>query len=158
MIELNGHIDKDGKPTIHRKAEMEAWFTKNAGKDFKIKVERKYKKRSDPQNRYYFGVVVPLIRERLLQLGNDFTLEETHEALKAKFNVHEILNDKGVSDEIVKSTAKLRTIEFMEYLDRITMWAAQFLGITIPAPNEQLTIDSIVLLTGNNGVIIAEGK
>lgn len=141
MIELSGHIDENGQPKIHNKKELDKWFDKHSGKDFKIKVERKYKKRSNNQNAYYFGVVIPLINERLRELGNEFSNQDVHEAMKAKFSVGEIVNENQVQEEFVRSTATLRTVEFMEYLDKITVWAAQFLGLAIPAPNEALEID-----------------
>lgn len=141
MIELSGHIDENGVAKIHNNKELSAWFLKHAGKDFKIKVERKFKKRSNSQNAYYFGCVIPLINERLRELGNEFSNQDVHEAMKSKFCVGEIVNENGVQEEFVRSTATLRTVEFMEYLDKITVWAAQFLGITIPLPNEAIEID-----------------
>lgn len=141
MIEFNGHIDENGTPKIYHKKELDEWFKNNAGKDFRIKVERKRKKRSTPQNAFYWAVVVPMIKDRLNELGHEFNDDDTHDALKAKFNTVEIINKDEVSDEIVKSTTKLTTVEFMEYLDKVMRWASEFLGIVIPEPNSQTEID-----------------
>jgi hypothetical protein len=140
MIELNGEINAEGKAHIFNQKELTKWFADNAGKRFTIKVERLKKKRSTPQNAYYWGVVVPMVRERLYELGNECTTQDTHEVLKAKFNTIEVLNTDNVSDEIVQSTKVLSTVGFMEYLDKIQRWANQFLGIVIPNPNEQVTL------------------
>lgn len=157
MLELNGEINDKGVATIFNRKELEDWFVKNSGKRFKIKVERRYKKRSEQQSRYYWGVVIPLIRERLKDLGNEFSSQDTHEALKAKFNTGEIKNESGVQEEFVLSTAKLRTVEFMEYLDKIQRWANEFLGLVIPLPNEQLKIDSVIIVEHDKevGALIA---
>lgn len=140
MIELNGKVDESGKAKIYHRKEMEDWFAKNAGKDFTIKLERKKKSRSSMQNAYYWGVVLPTVRDRLAELGNEFSLQDTHEALKAKFNLVEIKNNDEVSDEFVQSTSKLSTTEFMDYIDKVQRWANQFLGIIIPQPNEQIKL------------------
>lgn len=143
-MELAGYIDENGKLSIYRRKELDQWIKANPKRNVVLKMELKRKKRSNQQSRYYWGVVVPIIREAFVALGNDFSEQDTHEALKAKFNCKDIENAGGVTDEIVISTSKLTTVEFMVYLERITIWAAQFLGVTIPAPNEQLTIDAII--------------
>lgn len=39
---------------------------------------------------------------------------------------------------IQSSTAKQNTVEMMDYIAEIQMWAAEYLNITIPDPGEQL--------------------
>lgn len=50
------------------------------------------------------------------------TPEDTHENMKRQFRI--------------QSTAKLKTGEFEEYLESIRRWAAQFLELPIPDPNQ----------------------
>ena len=78
--------------------------------------------RSNPQNKYYFGVVVDMISE---ETGNE--PEETHELLKLKF-----LKPMGKAN-----TTQLSTQEFKIYLEKIQIWAIQTLNLNIPDPNEE---------------------
>ena len=78
--------------------------------------------RSNPQNKYYFGVVVDMISE---ETGNE--PEETHELLKLKF-----LKSMGKAN-----TTQLDTKEFNIYIEKIQRWAAQELSCVIPDPNEK---------------------
>src|SRR5690242_8516545 len=49
-------------------------------------------KRSSQQNRYYWGLVVPIIQQGIKNLGTELTKEETHEFLKSRFNTEELVN------------------------------------------------------------------
>jgi len=84
------------------------------------------KDRSNQQNNYYHGVVVMMLAKEL-----GMTAMETHDALKIKFLSR---TDKKLLT--VKSTTQLSTKEFMEYTEAIQRWAAEFLNISIPNPNE----------------------
>lgn len=50
------------------------------------------------------------------------------------------MNEHGEVAEYPGSTAGLNKAEFSEYLDAIIQWAAEFLSIEIPAPNESLKL------------------
>lgn len=100
------------------------------GKDIQITIAKRQYKRSDRQNRYYFGVVVDIIGNEL-----GYSPEEIHELLKALFLKTKI-PFKGNEVEIVKSTTALNTQEFEEYLEKIRIWASTELGVVIPLPNE----------------------
>jgi len=119
------------------------------GKPIEVTFQRKRKRRSDQQNRYYWGVVIPLIVEAFIDLGHDeLTLgnSESHEAihamLKRRFLPDGItLEDRqGNVYELDPSTTKTTTVEFTEYIERTQVWAAECLGINIPDPNEQLVL------------------
>jgi hypothetical protein len=54
----------------------------------------------------------------------------------------EVVNQElGEVIKLSKSTTELSTIEWEEYMDQIRTFATEFLNITIPLPNETLTID-----------------
>ena len=101
-------------------------FSKREGKRVTVTVSTYKKYRSNPQNSYYFGVVVALIAE---EIGD--SVENTHEALKAKF-----LYDMTGDLPKVRSTTDLSTLEFEEYLEKIRRFASEFLGMFIPDPND----------------------
>lgn len=105
-------------------------------------IIEKTNKRSTPQNRYYFGIVVPMIRAGFIDLGHELTKDETHEFLKARFNSKQVVNeDTGEAIEIPQSTTRLSKTDFMEYIEKIQRFAATYLNMVIPDPNEQLTIN-----------------
>ena len=97
------------------------------------------RQRSIPQNRYYRGVVVPLVREGLYEAGYDEvkTNEDAHEVLKGLFHKKNIVN-KLTGDVIttVLSTTELTIPDFEKYIETICKWAAEFLGVAIPAPHQ----------------------
>jgi hypothetical protein len=94
--------------------------------NYHVVIKKQEKQRSNNQNKYYWSVVVGMISDE-----TGLTPDETHEALKIKFlpKHHDIL-------PTVKSTTKLSTIEFQAYIAEIVMFAAEFLGVIIPDPNE----------------------
>ena len=112
------------------------------GKRVKIVISELKKKRSNPQNRYYWGFVIPPITELLRDFGNDVDADETHEFLKEHVGklVAVVLDGNGVRHKIVQSSAKQDTAKFEEYLERIRAWAAEY-QLIIPLPNEVLQGD-----------------
>lgn len=96
------------------------------------------KGRSTQQNRYYWGCVLPIIKEALKeQHGLVYSSEDLHEFLKIKLNSIEIHNQEGVVEKMPISTTELSTTEFEEYMENVRRWADDLLGVIIPLPNEQ---------------------
>lgn len=128
----NGQIEN---PAAVRKTFLEL-------KDGKYLFEiSQHNKRSNQQNRYYFGLCIPLIQKGLQDLGHDVTKEETHDFLKARFNADEIFSkETGGVLLFPLSTTRLNKEDFSLYIERIQNFAAEFLNITIPDPGEQLKI------------------
>ena len=108
--------------------------------NYKIVIEKIYNKRSNPQNAYLWGVVYPVVRDGLIDTGfdefkQDYDLEMTHELCKFRFLKAEIVSEDGEVMEIIGSTRRLRTVEFMEYLNSIGKWASEYLSVFIPEPD-----------------------
>jgi hypothetical protein len=137
-IELYGTISDEGVLTITNRPRLTEWCQQNKGKNIVVKLERKYNKRSSPQNRYYHGVVVQEIRLGFLDVGYEMSADEVHYFLKQKFNAIEVPGVGGEVIEVPGSTTEMTTVQFMEYVDRIARWAAEYLNVTIPAPNTDL--------------------
>lgn len=127
---------------ITNKVKVRQVFTGLKDGKYLVRVDV-FKKRTLPQNAYYHGVVVPMVREGLYNIGyNEVkTNEDAHEILKHLFLKKKMVNEKN-GDEITlaSSTAELKTVEFNVYLEEIWQWASDYLGIVIPAPNEQLVM------------------
>lgn len=98
------------------------------------------KQRSSPQNSYYWGVVIEVLANHS-EIG--YTKDEWHEILKHKFLRITLWIPKkdGIKEMsvITKTTTKLTTKDFEEYLSQIRSWASQDLGCFIPEPNEMET-------------------
>jgi hypothetical protein len=137
-LELYGHINEIGEFIPHNRPRFNEWARRFPGKEISVRFERKSTKRSDPQNRYYWGCVIKEIAIRLRDLGHDWlTDEDVHDMMKLKFNHEQIISEEGEVLELPKSTANLTKTQFGEYIDRIRMWAADFLEINIPDPGVQ---------------------
>ena len=106
-----------------------------------VSVEKVYKKRSNPQNAYYHGVIVFKFAELYLeQTGEKITSDEAHEMLKAQCNSKEVINQlTGEVRTLPQTTTKLTTVEFEEYLERCRAFILEWFGCVIPLPNEQLS-------------------
>jgi len=89
-----------------------------------IRIKKYIQKRSNPQNRYYWKIVVNMVADHC-----GMTPQEAHEGLKWMF-----LKERGEYMPTVKSTAKLTTKEFVDYIEQCVIWAAQFLSVVIPDP------------------------
>lgn len=88
--------------------------------------------RTNPQNRYYFGVVLALISN---EIGH--TVEECHEIFKAKFLPVKQLKVGGKIYHIPGSTKELMTAEMDEYVEKIRRFAATTLYLSIPDPEKK---------------------
>lgn len=108
-----------------------------------LTLQSKTKGRSSPQNRYYWGCVLPIIKEALReQHGLIYDSEDLHDFLKIKFNSIEIVNEDEVVEKLPVSTTALNTAEFEAFLENIRIWGNDFLNIIIPLPNEQAELFS----------------
>ena len=111
------------------------------GYDICITIEKARRKRSNPQNKYYWGVVVFLITKTISDMGNLWTAEDTHLYLRNKFLLESVpVNDSGEFIDRAKSTTELATFEMETYLEQVRAWAAQTLGVVVPLPNEDLQL------------------
>ena len=140
-VSINCNIE-NGKISTNRKV-LERSIKEFDCKRVTITIEKAKKKRSNGQNAYYFGVVVPMIKNALNEsYGEKFGTQEIHEFLKQKFNGVEVVNEEtGEVLIIAKSTTENTTSDFMDYLAEIKTFGEEFLNIDIPEPNEQLTLE-----------------
>lgn len=137
MTEIILHI-KDHAPSNPKT--LDALFYSLSDGRYIVRIKNT-KHRSLPQNAYYHGVIVPMVKDGLIFMGfNEVkTNEDAHEVMKHLF-LKEKIKSEQTGDEIIipGSTAKLTTLEFETYLEEIRQWAASYLGIAIGLPNEQL--------------------
>jgi hypothetical protein len=138
--EINSEV-KNGSLTRNTNLIKDAIATFE-GKQIVIKIEKAKKKRSNPQNSYLWGVVVPIVQNTLKEVGHTLTKEQTHDLLKLKFLKEILIVDESTGETIerIKSTTELSTSQMMDYFAGIREWIFDFFGVTIPEPNQDLTL------------------
>lgn len=119
-----------GKPVFVNRDRFMKDLENREGKDVYISITTPKSKRSDQQNRYYWGVVVKILADEL-----GYFSYEMHELLRIKFLKRELILNEVIYT-IGSSTTKLNTKEMEIYLENIRRWAAIELNILIPLPNE----------------------
>ena len=137
MREMIVHIDAAKRVINHQ--DLKDFF-----RSFKtgatLITARDYRKRSNQQNRYYWAVMVPIVRAGLQDLGFDDIEdnEDAHELLK-ELHLKKSILSRVTGDEIpiAGSTRKLTIFEMNEYIERVARWAAEYLGVFIPSPTQQ---------------------
>ncbi|TWP23108.1 hypothetical protein ETU10_08410 [Apibacter muscae] len=117
-------------------------FQAYEGKNLKLTFESEGKKRSNPQNAYYWGVIVPLIQEGIFnEWGEYMSKEQVHEMLKYNCNYKEIVNENtGEIIRSVRSTSDNSTITQEDYHEKCRRLAFNYFNVEIPLPNEELTL------------------
>lgn len=132
---------KQGKLTRNRKLIMDV-IGSFEGKVIEITIQKKRKKRSNPQNRYYWGLLVPFWRKLLLEeWGEVHTNESTHEFLKMNFGYNEKVDEStGEIFRTPRSTTENSTVEMEEYHEVLRQKAFEMFGAAIPLPNEQIEL------------------
>ena len=83
--------------------------------------------RSQKQNAYYWGVVLKIIGDEIGYLP-----DEVHQLMGKEFLSYE----KEPGELFIRSTTKLNTKEFEDYLSHVRRFAATELSIMVPLPNE----------------------
>ena len=100
------------------------------GEDIRVDIEKWFEKRSNQQNRYYWGVVLKMISD---ETGHH--PDELHEAFIKKFLSHKVILGEVVSER----SSSLTTTEFEEYMSKIRTFALhpdEGLNTFIQLPNE----------------------
>ena len=137
-----------GSRLVGNKKAVSAALSAFEGKEVVLTIERKRNRRTNPQNRWYWGVAVELVRNQLKECGYQVSKEETHELIKIQMTKRDpetmlkefVIESTGAVIKSMRSSADLTTTEFMAFKESIQQWAIEVLDLYIPDPNEQLTI------------------
>ncbi len=122
-----GQVDKNKLVLINRQRFDEYLYTLN-GQEIELTLGKRAKKRTDKSNRYYWAYL------RLLEQETGDDANSLHEYFKQTLLPPsiEFLASIGKEVEIPKTTTKLLTTEFSEYIKKIEVLT----GILAPDPNE----------------------
>jgi hypothetical protein len=132
---------KNGSLTRNRNLIKDAIATFE-GKQIVIKIEKAKKKRSTQQNRFYYGIIIPIVQNCLKEAGHIMTNESTHDLIKLKFLKEALFvnEETGEVIERIKSTTELSTSQFMDLLAEINNFTFEYFGVSLPSPNDDLTL------------------
>ena len=132
---------KNGSLTRNRNLIKDAIETFE-GKQVVIKIEKFKKKRSTQQNRFYYGVIIPIVQNCLKEAGHIMTSESTHDLIKLKFLKETLFVNETTGEVIerIKSTTELSTSQFMDLLAEINNFTFEYFGVILPSPNDDLTL------------------
>ncbi len=132
---------QDGSLRITNRKAFDRELTTLEGKEVEVSVRKKRKYRSNYQNRYYWGVIIPIVRQALWDTGHEYSNESVHEILKYRFLKQDYHIKDGEFFTETRSTKDLTTSEFMDYIAQIQRWTSEMFGVYIPDPGEQMEID-----------------
>jgi len=105
------------------------WLWTKSGK-LQFILKKQFRKRSLPQNAWYWSLIIPMIAE---EMGED-DMDYVHALLKS-IHLSKKVEIKGKIYTVTGKTSKLTTAQFGEYCERVRMWAAQELMLDIPDPD-----------------------
>lgn len=132
---FHGDVSEDGRLALDPVEQLRrrGYLQTLAGRRVDVVVKVHRETRSDKQNRWWWGIAVPLIAH---ELGYDKHEHETvHYALVAK--CFGTTWDAVMKQEIpnVRSSA-LTTVQFSELMEWAVRWAATEHGMNVPLPHE----------------------
>jgi len=130
-LQFYGNVTEDGKLVIDNREGFDDYVTQFSSQKIRINISRLKDSRSSNQNRYYWGVLIPVFADYF-----GMTNEETHEALKWEHLKKTIIDHEGNPRQTVRSTASMKTDGFEEYMTLLRRWGAMQFGLNIPEPNE----------------------
>lgn len=96
-----------------------------------VELKKYRSKRSAAQNALYWGVWLPYISS-----VTGYTVDELHDKFRIKFLGTRIVQVRGDVYHVPKSTTKLNTKEFSEYLNEIDRMMSTEVGVTLPHPED----------------------
>lgn len=115
------------------------------GRVVKVEVKSAASKTRE-QLGYYRKIVLPAVREGMRLQGNELSLAEVNQLLNEMFFSKEksvVWTDKDGNQNMrilrtTRSKSGATIDEMSEFLDRVIRWAAEELGVSIPAPRKDL--------------------
>jgi hypothetical protein len=112
------------------------------GCDVVITIDKPKKKRSNNQNAFYWGCLVPLMQSGAKDLwGEVWSTDKAHKHLSSKFVFHESVNTQtGEITQTPKSTTELTTTGWEVYMTEIRIYLLQDFDIDAPEPNQEITL------------------
>ncbi len=130
-LTFEGYVDENGTLRFNYPKIVRDFLHSLAGVEVDVAIGKHYRQRSDRQNRYYWGVVVPIVAREIGEENDEVVHSWLQIATKHTKDVNGTLVPRGTKD--------LTTVEFEEYAANARMFASKFLSVYIPLPNEGIS-------------------
>jgi len=118
----------------HLRAQCAALTPESQGIEVVVRPYRK--RRSLAQNRLLWWWLNQIAEHINASQGTAFSDEEIHEWMKRKFLGADVVELHGDKVEVRKSTRKLNTQQFTEYLEQIDWFCVEHLDMMLPRPED----------------------
>ena len=141
-IKTFGHI-RNGKLHIDKRKQVNEAISLSEDCQIKVVISKLYGKRSKEQNGYYWGVIVNIWQDIMIEAtGEHFNIDEMHEFLKQNFNSEDVVcENTGMILRKIKSTTKNTTVDQEDYHQKCRDAAWENFNVEIPLPSKQIEID-----------------
>jgi hypothetical protein len=93
--------------------------------------------RSQQQNRYYWGVVLPFVQRWIGSSGQSVTTDALHEYFRAGYLSYTFVAEGVDARRVARSTASLSVEEMAAYIDAVSGWCIERTGSAPPQPPEK---------------------
>jgi hypothetical protein len=128
---------KDNKLYLDQDYESYEALKELEGKRVEVTIKEYKNTRSNRANRYYWGVVIPSVFKAFADVGIKLVNpEQAHEAMRIKFLMEEIQVGEE-SFRVPKSTSRMKTDEFANYIFVIVDYLREYYNFVVPEPKEQ---------------------
>lgn len=130
-------VVRDGKIPDYIRRQIADFIGALDGRMVRVTVEEAKKTRSLAQNDFYWGFVIPPIRQMFEDAGTSCSPDDVHCFLKEHVMgmTKVIILPDGTRRAIVETSTKLTTAEWETNIDKVRAWAAQW-GVQVPFPND----------------------
>lgn len=140
---MPGKLSKNIDGNIYLKVDkelMQSYFAELMLGEPEVNVEvsiiRIDSKRTLPQLAYFYGIVLPIIKERFEELeGTTFTKDETISILKTMYLYEEVLFE-GEFKKIPMSLSKAKKSEVLKFIQDVIEFGRNILDVEIPEPTK----------------------
>ena len=106
--------------------------------DVEICLTRVDSKKTSPQLAYFFGIVLPIIKERLEELeGTTMTKDDVMTILKSLVLYEEILFE-GEFKKVPMSLSKAKKNEVHKFIEDVINFGRDMLDVEIPEPTKEI--------------------
>ena len=133
---LNGNLVKN-------RAKVKQAVSNFEGKDIEVIIRKATKRRSNPQNAYYFGVIIPLTIQAIeLEWGEVWNTDKTHNMFKSLFLFEEKVNKE--TSEVIKiptSSTENTTAKQETFHNQCREFLKEWFNVKTPLPNEEIIFE-----------------
>jgi len=128
----------DGQLKLSDRKRFDQDIKQFEGKRVEVVISKANKRRSNNQNAYYWGLVLPCAVQGFRDAGHEgITIDDAHRFFKDRFLTEGVEIVSPRSGEVItmsKTTTVLSTTGMMDYVDQVARFCAEFLGVVIPEP------------------------